>query len=735
MNRLLRIISRRLFLLSVITGLFFVSCNVQITVPSEEDFIGSIREGKIDEAIRMYHRVRQIYPDTLIFKRSTLNNLGWELDLEERLDEAIKVFQLNIQAYPDHYDPWDSYAEALLLRCDSGDIELAIRNFEKSLELNPENQNASLRLLVLKNYSKHEYMVPMRDGIRLYTQVYVPKDTTRKYPVLFRREWYGVGNYEAGYRRKLHLNELFVREGFIFVHQDMRGRFMSEGEFKVLRPYIVNKKSDLDIDECTDAYDTVEWLINNLEHHNGRVGICGGSYSGWAAMMAAIEPHPAVKAISQGASPADWWMGDDCHHYGAFRLMYAYSWVGRDGWPRSGGPTTKPASFPPYTTRDGYKFFLELGPLSNVNEKYFHGENPTWNEYMEHGDYDEYWKEHNILQHLNNIRVPVLNIAGWFDAEDYRGPLEIYKIIERMNPGIRNSIVIGPWRHGGWHGEGENLGDIHFGSETGYYFMKEIEFPFFMSYLKDAGEYDLPEAYMFQTGENIWKRFDVWPPRDVMEKKIFLLNNGTLSFSTEWNGGEDSYNEFVSDPGKPVPWSTLIQTQQGHIWMVADQRFASGRPDVLVYQSEILEEDITIAGPIIASLSISTSGTDADWVVKLIDVYPGEAKQLLEDYQMLLAGEVFRSKYRNSFEDPEPLVPNEVTRIEFDMPDRFHTFKKGHRIMVQIQSSWFPVIDRNPQTFVNIYKANREDFQKATHRVYCSDKNQSYIKLYTLDPK
>ncbi|UCG26733.1 MAG: CocE/NonD family hydrolase [Bacteroidales bacterium] len=664
-----------------------------------------------------------------------MNNLGWELQLEDRLDEAIKVFRLNIRAYPDHYDPWDSYAEALLLRCNKGDLELAVNNFEKSLELNPDNENAARRLLVLRNYRKHEYLIPMRDGIRLYTQVYVPKDTTRTYPILFLREWYGTGNYGSGYKRMLHSNDLFVQEGFIFVHQDMRGRFMSEGEFEVLRPYRVGKKNVPDIDESTDAYDTVEWLLKELKHHNGRVGIWGGSYSGWAAMMAAIEPHPAVKAVSQGASPADWWLGDDCHHYGAFRLMYAYSWIGRDGWPRPEGPTKQQPSYPPYTTRDGYTFFLKLGSLSNVNKNYFHGENPTWNEYMEHGNYDEYWKQRNILPHLGNITVPVLNIAGWFDAEDYRGPLEIYKTIERNNPGIRNSIVIGPWRHGGWHGEGESIGDIHFGSRTGYYFMKEIEFPFFMHYLKDTCNLNIPEALVFQTGENEWRSYDEWPPGDAMGKRLFLNQNGTLTFSPHPHEGKSSYNEFISDPGQPVPWSTSVQTQQGHEWMVADQRFASERPDVLVYQSDILEEDITVAGPLIAHLSVSTSGSDADWVVKLIDVYPSEEKEPLGNYQMLLAGEVFRSKYRNSYENPEPMIPNMVTIIEFDMLDKFHTFKKGHRIMVQIQSSWFPVIDRNPQNFVNIYKANEEDFQKAIHRVYCSEGNQSFIKLIVLNPK
>lgn len=508
---------------------------------------------------------------------------------------------------------------------------------------------------------------------------------------------------------------------------------MSEGDFSVLRPFIKNNTSNNNIDESTDAFDTVEWLLKNLEGHNGKVGIYGGSYSGWAALMAALRPHPAVKAVLTAASPADWWMGDDLHHNGAFRLMYAYSWVGGDAWPRQGGPTSDPPSRPVYTTNDGYQFFLDIGPVKNVNEKYFHNENPTWNEYMMHGDYDNFWKERNILQHLNNISVPVLNVIGWFDAEDYRGPLKIYETVEKNNPDIFNSVVIGPWNHGGWNSTGESLGDINFGSKTGEFYQNEIEFPYFMKYLKNAENQNLPEAYVFQTGENKWKRFDIWPPAETQEKKIFLENNRSLTFNPEYKDRNNSYEEFLSDPGKPVPWSTSIQTQQGSLWMISDQRFVANRPDVLVYETKPLEEDITIAGSIIAHLSISSTGTDADWIVKVIDVYPSDAGRLLGDYQMLLAGDVFRSKYRKSFENPEALVPNQINEIEFNLFDKFHTFKKGHRIMVQIQSTWFPVIDINPQKFCNIYGAEESDFQKAFHRVYHSEKYKSYLILKILN--
>ncbi len=717
-------------LLTLIIIIFFSSTIYgQEVIRSDKDFIVLIKRQGADKALNYYLQFHKKFPDSVLFERSTINDMGWDKALEGELSEALKLFKLNITAYSDHYDPWDSYAEAVLLRGKEGDIDLAITNFEKSLELNPGNSNAKLRLLVLRNYTKHVYMVPMRDGVKLYTQVYIPKDKSKKYPMLYRREWYGVRNYGPEYRKKLNNIEEFVKEGFIFVFQDIRGRFMSEGEFKVLRPYIKNKTSNSDIDESTDAYDTVDWLIRNLEGHNGKVGICGGSYSAWAALMAAIDPHPAVKAVQAGASPADWWMGDDLHHNGAFRLMYAYSWVGMDARPRPGEPFRGPAEFPEYTSNDGYKFFLDMGPVKNVNEKYFHYKNPTWNEYMAHGDYDEYWKERNILQHLENIKVPILNVIAWFDAEDYRGPLKIYETIEKNNPKTFNSVVIGPWRHGGWNTQGESLGDINFGSNTGEFYQKEMEFPFFMHYLKDDESHNLPEAFVFQTGENKWCRFDSWPPEESKEDTLFIEDNGMLVFEKQLPDNNHPYDEFLSDPGKPVPWAALNQTQQGHIWMITDQRFAARRPDVLVYRTEPLEKDITLAGPIIAHLNVSSTRTDADWVVKVIDVYPPDAGRVLGDYQMLLAGDVFRSKYRNSYEKPEALVPDRITEIEFSLLDKFHTFKKGHRIMLQIQSSWFPVIDRNPQVFCNIYEAEEKDFQKAFHRVYHSNKNQSYIIL------
>jgi hypothetical protein len=704
--------------------------SARTTIPGEEEFIHIIKTEGISRAMEIFRRVKKDHPEVSLFRRETMNNLGWELESSGNLKEAIEVFKLNIEAYPHHFDPYDSYAEAVMLRGTPGDIDLALVNYRKSIELNPKNLNAARGITVLENYTKHEYMIPMRDGVKLYTQVYRPRDTGQTYPILLRRDMYRVGHYGPTYRKRLHPNDRLIKEGFIFVYQDIRGRFKSEGQFVVLRPYIPDKRSPTQVDESSDTFDTVEWLLKNIPHHNGRVGLWGGSYSGWLTVMGMIDAHPALKAFSPGASPADWWLGDDCHHNGAFRLMYAFDWVGNDARPRLGGPTTFRFPWFYYGTPDGYKFFLELGPVSNVNRKYFLNSNPTWNEYMEHGDYDDYWQERNILRHLDNISSPVLHVAGWFDAEDYRGPLSIYDTIEEKNPKNKSLLVVGPWKHGGWHWDtGTELGDIRFGQETSRYFMEEVEFPFFMYYLKDKGELNLAEAIVFETGSNQWRSFPQWPPVGTVETRLYFQAGGKLSFKPPETASDEAFDEYISDPDKPVPWSSRIQNRQGHLWMVEDQRFAGRRPDVLVYQSDRLTEEVTIAGPIIASLFVSTTGTDADWIVKLIDVYPPNAPGNMGDYQMLLAGDVFRSKYRRSFRQPQPLKPGQVVKIEFDLLDKYHTFLEGHKIMVQIQGTWFPVIDRNPQKFVNIYQARESDFQKAAHRVYHSAQYPTHLKI------
>lgn len=591
------------------------------------------------------------------------------------------------------------------------------------------------------SYAKAEYMVPMRDGVNLFTQVFTPKDASQKYPILLFRTPYSIGYYGSdNYRRYLGPNEDYAEEGFIFVYQDVRGKFKSEGEFEVMKPYNPDKNTRQDVDESSDTFDTIEWLLKNMPYHNGCVGQWGISYPGFQTVMGMIDAHPALKASSPQASPSDMWIGDDFHHNGAFRLMYTFGWLSRNAVVRSGPSNERTETFD-YGTPDGFKFFLELGPVSNVDKKYFHNRVPAWNEYMEHGDYDEYWKKQNVLQHLNDIKHPILNVAGWFDAEDFYGPMSIYYTIEKKNPDNKSILIVGPWLHGGWaRMAGDSLGNIRFASKTGVYFRKEIEFPFFNYYLKDKGDLYLPEALVFVTGSNRWRSFDQWPPKEAEQNNLYFHANGKLSFAPPANESEQMNDSFISDPNKPVPFSSEIRASQGHLWMVEDQRFAARRPDVLVYESDVLSEDITIAGPIIASLYVSTTGTDTDWVVKLIDVYPGDTPDIkpnpgnvrMGDFQMLVGADVFRGKYRNSFEKPEPFVPNEVTKIEYDLRDKGHTFIKGHRIMVQVQSTWFPVIDRNPQTLVDIYHAKESDFQKATQKVYRSAKYASHLKLNVL---
>lgn len=592
---------------------------------------------------------------------------------------------------------------------------------------------------IQKKYTKTEYMIPVRDGVKLYTQVYAPADKSQKYPILLFRTPYSIGFYEQGrYRRVLGPNPSYAEEGFIFVYQDVRGKFKSEGEFVVMRPHLGAKRSPKDTDESGDTYDTIEWLLTNIPGHNGRVGQWGISYPAFQTVMGMIDAHPALKASSPQASPSDMWIGDDFHHNGAFRLMYTFGWLSNNAQIRAGATERRAARFD-YGTPDGYRFFLDLGPVSNVDKKYFHGQVPTWNEYIEHGEYDRYWKKQNMLPYLEKIQHAVLNVAGWFDAEDFYGPMSIYYTIEEKNPKNESTLVVGPWLHGGWaRMDGDTLGNIRFDSKTGEYFREKVELPFFKHYLKDSDQLNLPEALVFVTGMNQWKSYDHWPPREGEEKNLYLHAGGKLSFDPP-NGKEEN-DSFISDPKKPVPYTSEIRTSQGHLWMVEDQRFAARRPDVLVYQTDILTEDITIAGPIIASLHVSTTGTDADWVVKLIDVYPGDAPDpepnpanvRMGEFQMLVGADVFRGKYRNSFEHPEPFVPGEVTKIEYDLRDKCHCFRKGHRIMVQIQSTWFPVIDRNPQKFVDIYHAKESDFQKATHNVYRSSKYPSHLKIKVL---
>ncbi|MYG50389.1 MAG: CocE/NonD family hydrolase [Gemmatimonadales bacterium] len=604
------------------------------------------------------------------------------------------------------------------------------------------------------NYDKSEYMVAMRDGIELYTLVYEPRDRSREYPILLFRTPYSVGPYEPGeYRNPLGPSREFDLSGYIFAFQDVRGQFRSEGEFEVIRAPAPEPRGRTDTDEITDNRDTIEWLLANVDNHNGRVGQWGISYPGWQTVMGMVDAHPALVAASPQASPSDMFIGDDWHHNGAFRIMYAFSWLSGNARRRDGPTETRGARFD-YGTTSGYDFFLNAGSAATVDELYFHGDVPAWRDFIEHPNYDEFWQRQNALRYLDDVRPATLNVAGWFDTEDFYGPMSIYRTIEAENPGLENTLVVGPWLHGGWRRmDGDFLGCIAFDSRTSLHFQREFQYPFFEYHLKAEGTWDATEAHVFLTGTNEWRAYDAWPPAGVAPVSLYLGPDGTLSFEPPTRTGDsaasavDSAAEsaadsqadtYVSDPASPVPFSAEERTTLGHLWKVEDQRFASGRPDVLVYQSEPLEEDLTIAGPIGAEIFVSTTGTDSDWIVKLIDVYPDDAPPSancdvpMGGYQMHLAGEIMRGRFRNDLENPEPMAPGEVTRIEIDLRDRFHTFKAGHRLMVHVQSSWFPAYDRNPQTFVDTYTASPGDYRAATQTVYRSADYPSRVILGVL---
>ena len=587
-----------------------------------------------------------------------------------------------------------------------------------------------------ESYVKTEHMVPMRDGARLYTIVYAPKDDTEEYPVMLFRTPYSIGPYEPDrFRSPLGPTAEFDRNGYIFVFQDVRGKFRSEGEFEVIKPLARDRPGSGEADESTDNYDTIEWALEHLPNDNGRVGQWGISYPGWQTVMGMVDRHPALVASSPQASPSDMFIGDDWHHNGAFRIMYAFSWLSSNARVRTGPTESRSGRFD-YGTPWGYEFFLKAGSAANIDDKYFHGDVIAWNDFMEHGTYDEYWQRQNALLHLDGIDHAVLNVAGWFDTEDYYGPMSIYRTIEEMSPASQNTLAVGPWLHGGWRSmEGDYLGCIEFDTPTSLDFQSQVQHPFFRYHLKGEGNWSAPEAVVFETGRNEWRTLDRWPPPGISQTNLYLRVDGTLSFEEPTETGTDASDSYVSDPNHPVPFSAEIRTRLGHLWKVEDQRFASSRPDVLTYVSEPLTEDLTIAGPILANIYVSTTGTDSDWIVKLIDVYPGDAPRSescsvpMGGFQMHVAGEIMRGKFRNSIEHPEPMVPGEVTRIDIDLKDRYHTFLAGHRIMVHVQSSWFPAYDRNPQTFVDIYHAQPEDYQMATQTVYRSAGNPSHLVL------
>ncbi len=581
-------------------------------------------------------------------------------------------------------------------------------------------------------FTRAESMIAMRDGVKLNTQVFSPTRTDEKFPVILIRTPYGIGNATSEQIASA-LPDL-TKDGYIIVQQDIRGRFKSEGAFVMLRQPR-DKKDKNAIDESTDTYDTIEWLLKNVPNNNGRVGMSGTSYGGWLTVMGMLDPHPALKAVVPQASPADMWLGDDFHHNGAFRLSYGYEYT---YMMETSKEVTDPAKA--VGKRDAYEWYLNLGSLPNVDAKYLKEKYPTWNDFKNHPDYDAFWQRQAFAPYLNRVTVPTLNVAGWWDQEDFYGPIKIYELLEKHDTENKNFLVVGPWNHGGWsRGDGDKLGRIKFGSATADYFRKNIRAPFFAYYLKDKKNPNLPEAMTFRTGANEWVRHNTWTPKEAAVKNLYMQPNGKLSFDAP-KSDKSAFDEYISDPANPVPYRPRpIEPGMGdawRTWQVQDQRFVDHRPDVLTYASEPLTEDITVSGKITANIFASTTGTDSDWIVKLIDVYPEnyEPEPEMSGFQLMIAGDVFRGRYRNSFEKPEPIGANTVQKYQVGFPANDHTFKKGHRIMVQVQSTWFPVIDRNPQKFVpNIFLAKETDFQKATQRVFRSGKNASYVALPVVD--
>lgn len=614
---------------------------------------------------------------------------------------------------------------------------------------------------IAANYTKREILIPMRDGVKLFTSVYEPKDKSVKYPILMVRTPYTVAPYGETIKNVLGPNQLYAKEGYIFVYQDVRGRWMSEGQFEDIRPDIENR-TPKDIDESTDTYDTIDWLVKNVGNNNGRVGIYGISYPGFYASAGSIDSHPALKACSPQAPVSDWFQGDDMHHNGALFLAQNFAFFSSFGQPRP-APTSTFDYLKPWKGRqtpDAYNFFLETGGLKEVADAYEKGLGiriKFWDEMMAHPNYDDYWKERNILPKLKNIKCSTMTVGGWYDNEDLFGALRTYEAIEKQNPGIFNVLVVGPWDHGGWAGrDGDWLGTAYFGQKTGQYYRENMELQFFNHFLKDKGDISrIKEVNLFDTGSHEWRAFNTYNPSEATETALYLQASGGLSFEKPANGA-NGFDEYVSDPWNPVPYTQKITLNYPRDFMTEDQRFAATRPDVLVYQTEPLAEDITVAGDIKPQLFVSSSGTDSDFVVKLIDVFPddyrypetgnklangqperikppeGFASTVFQTggYQMLLRGEPMPARFRNSFEKPEPLKPNEASRLAFVMPGVAHTFKKGHRIMVQIQSTWFPLVARNPQKFMANYKmGTNADFQKATQRVYRGGAGASSIVL------
>ncbi|MBK0378226.1 CocE/NonD family hydrolase [Mucilaginibacter segetis] len=591
---------------------------------------------------------------------------------------------------------------------------------------------------VKEHYTKYEYQIPMRDGKKLFTSVYVPRDQSKKYPIMMDRTCYSVGPYGADkYKGSLGPSPEFLHDGYIFVYQDVRGRWMSEGIYEEMTPELEVHKTNKDVDEGTDTYDTIDWLIKNIPNNNGKVGVWGISYPGFYTTTALLSRHPALVAASPQAPIADLWR-DDGWHNGAFFLVANFGFYPGFTNRQDDKPTQRRGGRFNPGTDDGYDFFMKMGPMKNTNDKYYKDTIRLWNEMMDHPDYDQHWKDRNVLYHLHDIKTAVLVTGGWYDAEDLYGAINTYKTLKKENPKTPIYFAMGPWVHGGWaRGNGDHLGDVDFGGPTGPWYRENIEFNFFSHYLKGTPlKDDLAPVNTFETGTNEWKKYNTWPPKDAEEKNLYLLPGGKLSFTAP-TGAADSYTEYVSDPANPVPFLDHKSMDMDREYMTADQRFLDDRKDVISFTSDVLDKDVTIAGNIWANLKVSTTGTDADFIVKVLDVYPDTASNnqytgkdvKMAGYEQMVRSEPIRGKYRNAFDKPEPFVPGKITPVNWELQDILHTFKKGHRIMVQVQSSMFPLIDRNPQTFTDIMKCDESAFKKATQRIYTSKTHPSFLKV------
>lgn len=597
-------------------------------------------------------------------------------------------------------------------------------------------------LFIVTTYEKAEHRIPMRDGVTLFTSVYAPTDKSVQYPIILVRTPYSVAPYgttKGDYKTSLGPNMLLARDKYIFVYQDVRGQFMSEGTFVNMKPHSSTNEEGKSINESTDTFDTIDWLIKNLENNNGKVGQWGISYPGFYTAAGMIDSHPALVAASPQAPIADWFW-DDFHHHGAFFLPHTFNFLTVFDQPKHGLTKEWPERFQ-YNTEDGYDFYMDIEPLSKAKEKYLGDSLDFWNEITQHPNYDQFWQDKNILPHLKNINCAVLTVGGWFDAEDLYGPLNIYKEIEENNPISKNAIVMGPWSHGGWRRtDGSHLGNVHFGGKHSEFYNTDIITPFFAHHLKAKENPKLPEAYMFETGTNKWRTFDSWPPEGLTYKNLYFKQNSALSY-TPPRANEYGTDVFISDPWDPVPYVEEIPTKMTKEYMTDDQKFLLNRDDVLYYQTGVLSEDLTVAGPIDLNISVSTDQSAADWVVKIIDVYPSDHPSFphqpdksMANYHQMVRSDVLRGRFRNSYETPEAFTPKETATINIQLQDVLHTFKKGHRVMVQVQSSWFPIVDINPQKYVeNIFEAKTEDFVKATHRIGRHGVAPSYVRIGILN--